>query len=153
MWWRQSLKINKCRHFETNQNIRKLPQQIYIKLLKVPLKQFNWKKNATEFHNHHFKDLSSMLSFKRKVWLMANPRLYLNMPLRPACFVNTSFALSLLSPILRSMKIAFDKEIQGASKVWKTTLWLQRKCGNWNIRSRNMTHIHLQDTTAIKSRM
>ena len=28
--WRHSFKIHKCRHFETNQNIRKLPWQIYI---------------------------------------------------------------------------------------------------------------------------
>ena len=60
-WWRHSLKINKCRHFETNQKIRKLPRQIYIKLFEVSFKQFNWKKNATEFYNHYFKDLSSML--------------------------------------------------------------------------------------------
>ena len=61
IWWCHSLKINKCRHFETNQNIRKLPRQIYIQLLKVSFKQSNWKRNATEFYTHHFKDLSSML--------------------------------------------------------------------------------------------
>ena len=61
IWWRHSFKMNICRHFETNQTIRKLPQQIYIKLLKVSFKHFDWKKNATEFYTHHMKDLSSML--------------------------------------------------------------------------------------------
>ena len=61
IWWRQSLKISKFRHFETNLNIRKLPRQIYIKLLKVSFKEFNWKNSAMEFHTHHLKDLSSML--------------------------------------------------------------------------------------------
>ena len=57
--WRHSLKIYKCRYFETNQNIRKLARQIHIKLLKVSFKQCNWKTNATEFYTHQFKDLSS----------------------------------------------------------------------------------------------
>ena len=63
IWWRHSLKINKCRNFETNQNIRISPRQICIKLPKVSFKQFNRKKNATEFYIHHFKYLSSMLFF------------------------------------------------------------------------------------------
>ena len=54
IWWRHSLKINKFRHFDTNQNIRKLLLQIYINLLIVSFKQFNWKKNAMEFYTHHF---------------------------------------------------------------------------------------------------
>ena len=61
IWWLHSLKIKNFRHFETNQNIRKLPLQIYVKLFKVFFKQFNQKKNAMEFYTHHFKDLSYKL--------------------------------------------------------------------------------------------
>ena len=46
IWWSPCLKIKKCHHFENNQDIRKLPRQIYIKLFKVSFKQFNLKKNC-----------------------------------------------------------------------------------------------------------
>ena len=57
-----NLKINECRHFESNQGIIKLPRQIYSKLFKVPFKHFNSKKYVIEFYIHLFKDLSSLLS-------------------------------------------------------------------------------------------
>ena len=56
-----NLKINKCCHFESNQDITKLPWQIYSKLPKVPFKHIKSRKNVAEFYTHLFKDLNSML--------------------------------------------------------------------------------------------
>ena len=39
-----------------NRYIKKLARQLYSKLLKVPFKHFNLKKNVTEFYTHVFKD-------------------------------------------------------------------------------------------------
>ena len=61
---------SKCRHFENNQSIRKLPQQIYSKLPKVSFKHMNSKKNVIQFYTHLFKDLkdmSPMLAERRKL--------------------------------------------------------------------------------------
>ena len=55
IWWRHSLKINKCHHFESSQGIKKLPRQIYCELPEVPFKNFNSKKNVIEFYTHLFK--------------------------------------------------------------------------------------------------
>ena len=57
-FWRHGLKINKCRHFETNRDIKKLPRQIYSKLFKFPFKHFNSKKNVTESYTHPFEGLN-----------------------------------------------------------------------------------------------
>ena len=56
--WRPSLKSMNSPMLKTNQDIKKLPRQIYRKLSKVPFKHFNLKKNLIEFYNHPFKDLS-----------------------------------------------------------------------------------------------
>ena len=51
------MKINKCRHFESSQGIKKLPRQIYCELREVPFKNFNLKKNVIEFYTHLFKKI------------------------------------------------------------------------------------------------
>ena len=58
----------KCRYFETNQDIKKLPWQIYSKLPKALFKHFNSKINVIEFYTHPFKDLSCMLFGKGWLW-------------------------------------------------------------------------------------
>ena len=52
---RHGQRINKCRHFETNQDIAKLPRQIYGKLPNIHVKLVNSKKMVTEFYTHPFK--------------------------------------------------------------------------------------------------
>ena len=49
-WMNSQPQINKCRHFETKQESKKLPRQIYSKLPKVPFKHFNSKKNIIKFY-------------------------------------------------------------------------------------------------------
>ena len=48
--------MNICRHFETNQDIKILPRQIYSRSPKVPFKKYNSKKSLIEFYIHPFKD-------------------------------------------------------------------------------------------------
>ena len=50
-------------HFETNQDIKKLPGQSDIKSSKMPLKQFNSKENVKEIYTHPFEDLSPVLTY------------------------------------------------------------------------------------------
>ena len=83
--------INKCRHFETNQNIRKLPRQIIIKLFKVSFKQFNWKKNPTEFYTHYFEDLSSMLTGAPKFCRRRVPKIWLYLKRLHKCIIHLLF--------------------------------------------------------------
>ena len=47
--------INKCRHFESGQGIKKVPRQIYCELPEVPFKRFNSKQKVIEFYSHLFK--------------------------------------------------------------------------------------------------
>ena len=53
-------KQSKCRHFENNQDMTKLPWQIYSKLPKVSFKSFSSWYNVIPFYAHLFKDVSSM---------------------------------------------------------------------------------------------
>ena len=54
------LKKSKCHHFENNQDIKKLPRQIYSKFPEVPFTLFNSSKNLIQFYTHLFNNLKDL---------------------------------------------------------------------------------------------
>ena len=111
MWWRHSLKNNKCHHFETNQYIKNCHGRFTENYPKPLSSGFNSKKYVIEFHIHPFKAMSPMLlrayPLTKLPWLSAASFFFLSTPSK-ACSIN-DFSSLILS--LFSFFACFDSEI------------------------------------------